>query len=68
VKTKKSWEQLEEELLKGQKLQGTGTCIEVMELLKSQNLVEHFPLFHKIYQISFESADPNILFQWPSKL
>jgi glycerol-3-phosphate dehydrogenase (NAD+) len=56
--TKKEWATIEAEELNGQKLQGTGTCEDVMKALKAAKKEEDFPLFTKIYQIAFEGAPP----------
>jgi glycerol-3-phosphate dehydrogenase (NAD+) len=53
---KKSFEELENELLNGQKLQGTLTAKEVYEILKRQNLLQEFPFFEVIYAISFQGS------------
>jgi len=52
----RSWEMIEEELLGGQKLQGTLTANEVHKVLLRKGLLQEFPLFTKIYAISFEGA------------
>lgn len=52
----KSWEEIETELLNGQKLQGTITAKDVMTCLKAAGCEGDFPLFVKIYNISFEGA------------
>uniref|UniRef100_A0AAR2IMT5 Glycerol-3-phosphate dehydrogenase [NAD(+)] n=1 Tax=Pygocentrus nattereri TaxID=42514 RepID=A0AAR2IMT5_PYGNA len=54
VKTGKSIEELEKEMLNGQKLQGPLTSAEVYHILKQKGLVEKFPLFTAVYQICFE--------------
>ncbi|XP_073721351.1 glycerol-3-phosphate dehydrogenase [NAD(+)], cytoplasmic-like [Misgurnus anguillicaudatus] len=54
AKTGKSIEQLEKEMLNGQKLQGPATAAEVHQILKNKNLVEKFPLFNAVYQICFQ--------------
>ena len=48
------WKQIENELLNGQKLQGTLTSKEAYALLKSKNLLEEFPLMKTIYEIAFD--------------
>lgn len=55
-------EQLERELLNGQKLQGPQTAAEVYSLLKEKNLLNDFPLFAVTYRICFEGAPPQSLF------
>ncbi|XP_023651156.1 glycerol-3-phosphate dehydrogenase [NAD(+)], cytoplasmic isoform X1 [Paramormyrops kingsleyae] len=54
VKTGKSIEELEKEMLNGQKLQGPATAMEVNHILKHKNLVEKFPLFTAVYQICYQ--------------
>ncbi|NWR64566.1 GPDA dehydrogenase, partial [Bucorvus abyssinicus] len=54
ARTGKSIEQLEKELLNGQKLQGPQTSAELHRILKSKNVVEKFPLFTAVYQICYE--------------
>eukprot|EP00970_Alexandrium_tamarense_P007167 scaffold1252_cov189-Alexandrium_tamarense.AAC.11 len=49
----KLWAKIEQELLNGQKLQGTHCCKEVYDTLESQNKLDSFPLFAMIYQIAF---------------
>ncbi|XP_040060296.1 glycerol-3-phosphate dehydrogenase [NAD(+)], cytoplasmic [Gasterosteus aculeatus] len=53
AKTGKSIEQLENEMLNGQKLQGPATASEVHLILKHKNMVEKFPLFTAVHQICF---------------
>uniref|UniRef100_UPI00398E648A glycerol-3-phosphate dehydrogenase [NAD(+)], cytoplasmic-like n=1 Tax=Pristiophorus japonicus TaxID=55135 RepID=UPI00398E648A len=55
VKTGKSIEDLESEMLNGQKLQGPQTSAEVYKVLKQKNLVNKFPLFAAVFQICYES-------------
>jgi glycerol-3-phosphate dehydrogenase (NAD+) len=47
------WETIERKLLNGQKLQGTLTAKEVYALLDSRRVLDAFPLFRTIYEISF---------------
>lgn len=61
VKTGKSMDQLERELLAGQKLQGAATAVEVHELLVEKNLVKEFPLFTAVYRIVYEGVPPSKL-------
>lgn len=61
VKQKKSFEQLEKEMLHGQKLQGTLTAQEVNTILKRANLTHRFPLMTTIYEVCFEKKDPHSL-------
>jgi len=59
--TKKEWSTIESEELNGQKLQGTGTCQDVMKALKAKGVENDFPLFVKIHAIAFEGASPESL-------
>ncbi|XP_067249860.1 glycerol-3-phosphate dehydrogenase 1-like protein [Chanodichthys erythropterus] len=54
ARTGKSIEELEKEMLNGQKLQGPLTSAEVYHILKQKSLVDKFPLFTAVYQICFE--------------
>ncbi|EGG12435.1 uncharacterized protein MELLADRAFT_101681 [Melampsora larici-populina 98AG31] len=58
VKTGKPFEQLETELLGGQKLQGVATADELHQFLKARGRVGGYPLFHVVYKISHENLDP----------
>ncbi|CRH02591.1 glycerol-3-phosphate dehydrogenase, putative [Plasmodium relictum] len=60
-KQKKSWEELENEILKGQKLQGTVTLKYVYQMIREKNLTEKFPLFTVLHKISFENEEPSNL-------
>uniref|UniRef100_A0AAQ4RMN2 Glycerol-3-phosphate dehydrogenase [NAD(+)] n=1 Tax=Gasterosteus aculeatus aculeatus TaxID=481459 RepID=A0AAQ4RMN2_GASAC len=53
-KSGKSIEQLEKEMLNGQKLQGPATSAEVHHILQQKGLVDKFPLFTAVYQICFQ--------------
>ncbi len=50
------WKEVEEELLNGQKLQGTLACKEVYMVLESRDLLDSFPLIKRIYEIAFLGA------------
>merc|ERR1712072_437826 len=52
--TKKDWDVIEAEELNGQKLQGTGTCRDVMTCLVKADCLAQFPLFVAIHKIAFE--------------
>ena len=54
AKTGKSIDVLESEMLKGQKLQGTLTLQEVVEVLEKKKLLDQFPLFKTLFEIIFE--------------
>merc|ERR1719502_1652664 len=52
----KSLEQIEAEILQGQKLQGTLTAKEVNHVLKAKGLEAEFPFFTTVYKISYEDT------------
>ncbi|XP_011270240.1 glycerol-3-phosphate dehydrogenase, variant [Capsaspora owczarzaki ATCC 30864] len=60
VQTRKPFQQLEAELLNGQKLQGTLTAKEVYHVLSEKKLTQEFPLFTAVYQVCFENLDPQL--------
>jgi len=49
------WNQIEEELLKGQKLQGTHTTLDAYAAIENENALRDFPLLKTIYGIAFDS-------------
>ncbi|KAK8800228.1 hypothetical protein WA171_004863 [Blastocystis sp. BT1] len=63
AKTGKSWEELEREVLNGQKLQGTTTCKEVYNMLINSQLDSEFPLMVMIYNIAFRGYDPKFILE-----
>ncbi|KAJ1904209.1 glycerol-3-phosphate dehydrogenase [Tieghemiomyces parasiticus] len=58
VRTGKSFEELEREMLNGQKLQGTSTCQDVCDYLSQRNRGPEFPLFMTIHDICFRGLAP----------
>jgi len=50
------WRHIEDELLNGQKLQGTLACKEAYLVLSSRNMLNGFPLIRAIHEISFQGA------------
>ncbi|KAG8896898.1 hypothetical protein FRB99_008583, partial [Tulasnella sp. 403] len=59
VKSRKSFEQLEKELLNGQKLQGPYTALEIHEFLTAHGVdnikrAKKYPLFKNVWKICFE--------------
>ncbi|OXB58384.1 hypothetical protein ASZ78_012412 [Callipepla squamata] len=54
ARTGKSIEELENEMLNGQKLQGPQTSAEVYKILKEKSMLDKFPLFTTIYKICYE--------------
>ncbi len=63
VRTGKSIEVLEEEMLNGQKLQGPHTAVQVNLLLKDKGLESQFPLMTSIYRILYENEPPSHLIE-----
>ncbi|UYV71098.1 GPD1 [Cordylochernes scorpioides] len=61
VKTKKSIQDLEKEMLNGMKSQGPQTAEEVYVLLKSKSMLEKFPLFVAIHRICIGELPPEEL-------
>uniref|UniRef100_A0A8C8YPL8 Glycerol-3-phosphate dehydrogenase [NAD(+)] n=1 Tax=Prolemur simus TaxID=1328070 RepID=A0A8C8YPL8_PROSS len=55
ARTGKSIEQLEKEMLNGQKLQGPQTARELHSILQHKGLVDKFPLFMAVYKVCCES-------------
>ena len=52
----KTFDEIEQELLAGQKLQGTLTAQEVYHVLQMKGMTDKFPLFEAVYKISFEGV------------
>ncbi|XP_072840975.2 glycerol-3-phosphate dehydrogenase 1-like protein [Pogona vitticeps] len=50
----KTIEELEKEMLNGQKLQGPQTSAEVYKILKQKKMVDRFPLFVNVYLICYQ--------------
>lgn len=63
VKSGKTIQQLETELLNGQKLQGPLTAEEVNYMLKSKSLEEKFPLFTAVHKICTGQLKPQDLIE-----
>ncbi|KAJ3683157.1 hypothetical protein LUZ60_013384 [Juncus effusus] len=55
---KRSFEQLEEGVLQGQKLQGVGTAREVFEALSERGWQDQFPFFVKVHKICTRELPP----------
>eukprot|EP00466_Bigelowiella_natans_P019797 jgi/Bigna1/88739/estExt_fgenesh1_pg.C_370082 len=55
----RSWNELEAEMLGGQKLQGVLTAAEVFEFLSSNGKLQDFPFFSQVHQICTGSEEPN---------
>ena len=58
----KSFEQLEEELLNGPRLQGVITAEEIFDFLQARNRLEGYPLFERVYHICKREMEPKALF------
>ncbi|KAJ1395693.1 Glycerol-3-phosphate dehydrogenase, NAD-dependent, C-terminal [Sesbania bispinosa] len=58
---KRSFEELEAEMLKGQKLQGVLTAKEVHEVLSTRGWLELFPLFSTVHEISTGHLPPSAI-------
>ncbi|KAL1920520.1 uncharacterized protein VTP21DRAFT_897 [Calcarisporiella thermophila] len=67
VLTGKSFEQLEQEMLNGQKLQGTLTAKEVYSILEDKQMVKDYPLFVSVYRVCYEGLAPAGLIEYLEK-
>ncbi|KAL4089510.1 hypothetical protein QTP88_024534 [Uroleucon formosanum] len=63
VTSGKSIEELEKELLNGQKLQGPITAAEVNYMLKNKNMENDFPLFTTVHKICIGELKPSDLIE-----
>merc|ERR1711972_871928 len=61
----KGWEDIEKELLGGQKLQGTLTAQEIWPVMQKHDLCEKLPMFTTIYRIAFEDVAPWTIVKLP---
>lgn len=61
VKTGKSMDEVEKDLLGGQKLQGAATAKEVNDLLSHRDQEDKFPLFTAVYRIVYQGVPPQQL-------
>ncbi|KIO17759.1 hypothetical protein M407DRAFT_32556 [Tulasnella calospora MUT 4182] len=66
VKTKRSFQELEQELLNGQKLQGALTALELHQFLDAHGVdnikrKKKYPLFENVWKICFEGMEPERL-------
>ncbi|BGP39706.1 glycerol-3-phosphate dehydrogenase [Rhodotorula kratochvilovae] len=57
----KSFDELEEEMLNGQKLQGVQTAKELYEFLKARGREEAYPLFTFVYRVAYEGIKPDTI-------
>ncbi|KAJ7974697.1 Glycerol-3-phosphate dehydrogenase [NAD(+)] [Quillaja saponaria] len=58
---KRSFDELEAEMLQGQKLQGVSTAREVYEVLNHRGWLELFPLFATVHEISIGRLPPSAI-------
>jgi len=61
VKTGKNWNEIEFEILNGQKLQGVLTAFEVYEIIEYFKLQKFFPFFTRIKEISLKEKAPHTI-------
>lgn len=61
VRSRKSIEDLEIEILNGQKLQGPSTAKDISDMLRSKGCEAEFPLFVSVYKICYEGMPPELL-------
>jgi glycerol-3-phosphate dehydrogenase (NAD+) len=62
VRSGKTFEELEVEVLDGQQLAGIVTTNEIFKLLKARNAQKQFPLFATVYLISQRRVPPDQIF------
>ncbi|KAK4056019.1 glycerol-3-phosphate dehydrogenase [Microbotryomycetes sp. JL221] len=58
VSSGKSFDDLEKEMLNGQKLQGVLTAKEIHEFLEARGKVQDYPLFNIVYKIAYKGLPP----------
>ncbi|GAA6006160.1 hypothetical protein JCM11491_002055 [Sporobolomyces phaffii] len=63
VTSGKTFDELETELLNGQRLQGVITAEEIYGFLKGRERLDGYPLFHKVYQICQREIAPDAIFE-----
>ncbi|XP_024977917.1 glycerol-3-phosphate dehydrogenase [NAD(+)] [Cynara cardunculus var. scolymus] len=61
---KRSFDELEAEMLQGQKLQGVSTAKEVYEVLKHKGWLEMFPLFTTVHEICTGRLPPSAIVEY----
>lgn len=61
---KRSFDELEAEMLQGQKLQGVSTAKEVYEVLKHKGWLEMFPLFTTVHEICTGRLPPTAIVEY----
>ncbi|CAL5191666.1 unnamed protein product [Lathyrus oleraceus] len=65
---KRSFDELEEQMLKGQKLQGVLTAKEVHEVMVTRGWVDMFPLFKAVYEISSGFLPPTAIVEFNNNI
>eukprot|EP00928_Gymnodinium_smaydae_P053739 TRINITY_DN37665_c0_g1_i1.p1 TRINITY_DN37665_c0_g1~~TRINITY_DN37665_c0_g1_i1.p1 ORF type:complete len:1008 (-),score=145.47 TRINITY_DN37665_c0_g1_i1:51-3074(-) len=60
--TTRTWQELEAELLNGQKLQGPSTCADVQAIINQRGLQKKFPLFTAIHAAVTKAMPPEDVF------
>ncbi|GAA6003934.1 hypothetical protein JCM10207_006474 [Rhodosporidiobolus poonsookiae] len=63
VTSGKTFDELEAELLNGQRLQGVITSEEIYGFLKARGRLDGYPLFEKVYKICKRELEPESLFE-----
>ncbi|KAF7117040.1 hypothetical protein RHSIM_RhsimUnG0005500 [Rhododendron simsii] len=61
---KRSFDELESEMLQGQKLQGVSTAKEVYEVLRHRGWLELFPLFTTVHEICIGRLPPTAIVEY----
>lgn len=61
---KRSFDELEAEMLQGQKLQGVSTAKEVYEVLRHRGWLELFPLFSTVHEICISRLPPTAIVEY----
>ncbi|KAL4286556.1 hypothetical protein AHAS_Ahas19G0098000 [Arachis hypogaea] len=64
---RRSFDELEAEMLQGQKLQGVSTAREVYEVLSHRGWLELFPLFATVHEISSGLLPPSAIVEYSEK-
>jgi len=63
AKGSRTWEDIEGELLNGQKLQGTLTCQEIVSVLEKNNCTDKFPFIMAMNKIAFQGEPCENMFK-----
>ncbi|KAM7267840.1 hypothetical protein ACFE04_010006 [Oxalis oulophora] len=64
---KRSFDELEAEMLQGQKLQGVSTAKEVYEVLSHRGWLELFPLFATVHEICIGKLPPSAIVEYSER-